>query len=168
MKLTSDFVGLLKKGVEMLDIVSKFVAQRFCFTASEVYPGLFQSSKIRTKEDIETVNDLGVKCVVDLEGGLDSEMDFLDTYLFWPIHDLHFLPDTNFLYMVCRFIEMQVSWGTKVLVHCSQGLNRAGLVCARVMIMKGLCGREAIAKIREKRPGALWNPVFAEFIEKFE
>ena len=63
---------------------------------------------------------------------------------------------------------MQVSWGNKVLVHCSQGLNRAGLVCARVMIMKGIVGREAMRLIREKRPGSLWNPVFSEFIEKFE
>jgi len=152
----------------MLDNVSKFVAQRLCFTASEVYPNLFQASKIRTDEDIEFVKDLGVKCVVDLEGGLDPEMYFLDTYLFWPIHDVPFLPDTNLLYMVCRFIELQVSWGGKVLVHCSQGLNRAGLVCARVMIMKGVKGREAIRLIREKRPGSLWNPVFYEFIEKFE
>ena len=152
----------------MLDVVSKFVAQRLCFSASEVYPGLYQSSKIRTDEDVEFVKDLGVKCVVDLEGCLDPEMDFLDTYLFWPIHDVPFIPDTDLLYMVCRFIEMQVSWGNKVLVHCSQGLNRAGLVCARVMIMKGIVGREAMRLIREKRPGSLWNPVFYEFIEKFE
>jgi protein-tyrosine phosphatase len=70
--------------------------------------------------------------------------------------------------MVCGFIFLDLKRGHKILVHCSQGLNRAGLVCARVMIMKGWPGREAIRVIREKRPGALWNPVFATYIESFE
>jgi protein-tyrosine phosphatase len=143
-----------------------FLEQRFHFSASEVYPGLFQSSKIRSDEDVEAVKNLGIKSVVDLEGAFDLDMPFLDTYLFWPIHDVPWLPPTDMLYMVCRFIELQVSWGNKVLVHCSQGLNRAGLVCARVMIMKGMTGIEALAKIRAKRPGALWNPAFSLFIEK--
>ena len=165
--LISHFVGLLKRRVEMLEALPKFIGQRLLFTASEVYPGLFQSSKIRTEEDSEFVEDLGVKLVVDLEGGFDPVMNFLDTYLFWPIHDLPILPDVDLLVMVCSFIYRQLELGGKVLVHCSQGLNRSGLVCGRVMVMKGMTGVEAIRQIRFKRPGSLWNRVFSKYLESF-
>jgi hypothetical protein len=145
--------------------LKKFVAQRMIFTASEVYPNLYQASKIQSEEDVEFIKDLGIRFMVDLEGGFDPPMDFLYCYVLWSIRDLPFLPDLDVLLSVSTFVSMEVSFKHKVLVHCSQGLNRSGLVCARAMTLMGIPGPEAIKQIREKRPGALWNPVFADYVE---
>lgn len=41
------------------------------------------------------------------------------------------------------------------LVHCQAGLNRSGLVAARALMLQGLTGKEAIAKVRQSRSNAV-------------
>lgn len=51
------------------------------------------------------------------------------------------------------------------LVHCQAGLNRSGLVVARVLMLNGLTAGEAIEMLREKRsPAVLCNPAFEEWL----
>ena len=143
----------------------EFFKDRITFTADEVYPNLFQSSKISRRGDLEKVKALKINTVIDLEGGFDPPMDFLDLYLYWPIHDWPRLPDLDILLMVAKFGAMEVKVGKRVLVHCGQGLNRSGLVCGRIMILLGLSGEHAVYEIRKKRVGSLYNPVFSEYLK---
>lgn len=134
------------------------------FHAIEVYPGLFQGSMISTDSDVKWIRDLEIKTVIDLEGGFDPPMGFLESYLFWPILDLPFLPDLVRLENIASFGWMAMVSNDKVLVHCRCGLNRSGLVCAKIMSLSGLKGPEILKTINEKIRGSLWNPVFREYV----
>jgi protein-tyrosine phosphatase len=48
--------------------------------------------------------------------------------------------------------------GGRVLVHCRGGLGRAGMVAARLLIDLGMEPDEAIAAVRQARPGAIETP----------
>jgi ADP-ribosylglycohydrolase/protein-tyrosine phosphatase len=45
--------------------------------------------------------------------------------------------------------------GERVLVHCKGGLGRAGTVAARLLVEFGIDPAQAIARVREARPGAI-------------
>jgi hypothetical protein len=160
----SGFAGPLRRESMFEEIRNKFLWWNPPFHASEVYPNLFQGSQISSPEDITRVMRLEIRVVIDLEGGFDPPMGFLNSYLFWPILDLPVLPNLKILECVASF-----GWGTligesKVLVHCRQGLNRSGLVCAKIMSRFNLKGPDILKAINEKIPGALWNPVFREYV----
>lgn len=54
-----------------------------------------------------------------------------------------------------------------VLVTCGQGMNRSGLVVALALrLIHGWSGAEAMRRVRDRRPGALYNPAFAAFLEE--
>lgn len=146
------------------EILKKLFPADVLFKAFEVFPGLYQGSKISKDEDIDKIKSLKINTVIDLEGGFDPPMSFLDNYLFWPILDLPFLPDLQGLLMVCSFGKWALDYHRRVLVHCRCGLNRSGLVCGRIMALKGCRGPEILRKINEKVPGALWNPIFREYV----
>jgi len=146
-------------------LLRKLLSPSVPFSVSEVYPCLFLSSKISKPEDVAKIHNLQIDVVIDLEGGFDVDMPFLDAYLYWPILDVPVLPDECFLFRAAQFAYISLKEGQKVLVHCRQGLNRSGLVCGKIMRFFGLDGPEIISRIREKVPGALFNPVFAKYIE---
>lgn len=50
--------------------------------------------------------------------------------------------------------------GRRVLVTCWQGRNRSGLVVALALRRLGLTGEQAVARVKERRVGALTNPCF--------
>lgn len=54
--------------------------------------------------------------------------------------------------------------GQTVLVHCQAGLNRSGLVAARVLMLMGHTGEEAIALLRKRSPLVLCNEAFENWI----
>jgi protein-tyrosine phosphatase len=57
-----------------------------------------------------------------------------------------------------------VGGGRKVLCHCLMGFNRSALVAGLILVHLGMSGPEALAMLRDRRPGALYNPVFAEYL----
>lgn len=134
------------------------------FKAYEVFPGLFQGSKISSDDDVDIIKSLKIQNIIDLEGGFDPPMSFLDSYLFWPILDLPILPDLGELLITASFGKSILDHHRRLLVHCRCGLNRSGLVCGKIMSLKGCRGPEILSKISEKVPGALWNPVFREYV----
>jgi hypothetical protein len=62
---------------------------------------------------------------------------------------------------VSRRVADAVRDGLRVLVRCSGGLNRSGLVVASALVKDGRTPDEAIAAVRSARgPWALTNPAF--------
>ena len=49
-----------------------------------------------------------------------------------------------------------------MLSHCGMGFNRSAFVAGLIMIEMGMTGPEVVARLRERRPGALFNDGFAE------
>lgn len=79
-------------------------------------------------------------------------------FIWAPIVDGPTLPNELILKSAVDAVRALWIGGLKVLVHCQQGSNRSRLVVGCVLGS----GQSAIDLIRSKRPGALYNQVFAQ------
>ncbi len=120
-------------------------------------------------EDWDSVARYEIDTVIDLEGGLDSCIPTCTDrclYIYYPIRDDDdALPSLTKLRALGQFGAALIRGGHRVLSHCGMGYNRSALVAALILVELGMPGPEAVARCRERRPGALYNPMFAEFIE---
>lgn len=124
---------------------------------------LFLSGSI---DDWQPVHDRGISVVIDLEGDVDHGVptaadQFLYVYL--PIHDGD-LPNLERLHAVANLGAALVASGHRVLSHCGMGLNRSALVAALILMRGGMSSARAVAQLRERRPGALFNEAFANWL----
>jgi hypothetical protein len=109
----------------------------------------------------------GVDIVIDLEGGLDHCIPTVpDTclYIYFPILD-EGLPNLSKLRGIAKLGASLIGEGHVVLSHCGMGFNRSALVAGLILVELGMPGREAVARLRERRPGALFNETFADYLE---
>ena len=117
-------------------------------------------------EDWDTVAQHKIDIVIDLEGGLDTcipTMPGACLYVYFPIYDEQ-LPDAARLDAVAMLGAHLVRNGHCVLSHCGMGFNRSALVAGRILHQLGMPGPDVVARLRERRPGALFNDVFAEHL----
>ena len=84
-------------------------------------------------------------------------------YVYFPICDAD-LPDLNKLHALAKLGARLVVNGEKVLAHCGMGFNRSALVAGLVLTYLGMKGEDAVALLGEKRPGALFNENFADYL----
>jgi len=109
-----------------------------------------------------------VDVVIDLEGGLDLCIPTQTNqclYVYFPFEDDdQTLPDLNKLRAVARLGASLVRGGHTVLSHCTSGFNRSALVAGLILTELGASGAEALARIRTRRPGALYNEAFANYL----
>ncbi len=56
--------------------------------------------------------------------------------------------------------------GGRIILHCRAGLGRTGTMAARLLIEFGMDPREAIARVRRVRPGAIQTRVQEEYVLK--
>jgi hypothetical protein len=124
---------------------------------------LFLSAAIH---EWQPVLDRGIDTVIDLEGGIDHGVpEFADKflYIYLPIHDGQ-MPDLDRLHAVAKLGAELVRRGDRVLAHCGVGLNRSALMVALILMYLGMGGPEAVQRCRQRRPGALYNEVFAQYL----
>ena len=117
-------------------------------------------------KDWAIVSSYGVDTVIDLEGGLDECIPSVPNgclYVYFPIYDEH-LPDLQKLEAVVSLGAHLVSNGHRVLSHCGMGFNRSALVAGRILHRLGMPGPAVVERLRQRRPGALFNEVFAEHL----
>lgn len=117
-------------------------------------------------EDWSDIAHHGIDVVIDLEGGLDDCIPNTPDsclYVYFPIYDEE-LPDPARLDAVAVMGAQLVRNGHRVLSHCGMGFNRSALVAGRILNHLGMSGADAVARLRERRPGALFNEVFAEHL----
>jgi hypothetical protein len=125
--------------------------------------GLFLSPDI---DNWPAIGALGITAVIDLDGDLDAGVPTKPDhmlYVYFPFND-HGLPDLVKLNALASLGAELVGSGRKVLCHCLMGFNRSALVAGLVLVHLGMSGAEALAMLRDRRPGALYNPVFAEYL----
>ena len=124
---------------------------------------LFLSAAIH---DWLPVLDRGIDCVIDLEGGIDHGVPELTDkflYVYLPIHDGE-LPDLDRAHAVAKLGAELVRRGDRVLAHCGIGLNRSALMIALILRYLGMDATAAVERCRARRPGALYNQVFADYL----
>ncbi|HSN87551.1 MAG TPA: dual specificity protein phosphatase [Thermoanaerobaculia bacterium] len=128
---------------------------------------LFLSPKIT---DWKYLDDHRITVVIDLEGELDHGVPTIPNhilYIYFPIYDED-LPDTAKLLAVARMGASLVKSGHRVLSHCGMGFNRSALVAGLILMDMGMSGPEVVSHLRSKRPGALFNEVFARYLEELD
>ena len=116
-------------------------------------------------EDWDDVARYEIDTVIDLEGGLDTCIPTNSNhclYIYFPIDDDNEkLPNMCKLRAIARLGASLVAEGHRVLSHCGMGYNRSALVAGLIMIELGMPGVAVVARLRERRPGALFNDGFA-------
>lgn len=115
----------------------------------------------------ETLSPFRIDTVIDLEGGLDYCIPSVPgqcLYIYFPILD-ESLPPAAKLHGIARLGASLVRDGHVVLSHCGMGFNRSALVAGLILNELGMPGAEAVARLRDRRPGALFNPTFASYLE---
>jgi hypothetical protein len=116
--------------------------------------------------DWSAVAALGIETVIDLEGGLDECIPTTPEgclYIYFPIYDEN-LPDLTRLKAVGALGAQLILGGHRVLCHCGMGFNRSALVAGVILHKLGMPGPAIVQRIRERRPGALFNDTFAEYL----
>lgn len=115
----------------------------------------------------DAVANAGVDTVFDMEGGLDQCIPTAPggcLYLYFPIFDEE-LPNLARLEGVATLGAHLIRSGHRVLSHCGMGFNRSALVAGRILHQLGMRGPDIVQRLRQRRPGALFNEVFAAHIE---
>lgn len=108
----------------------------------------------------------GISAIIDLDGDLDVGVPTRPNevlYVYFPIRDDD-LPDLGKLHAVARLCATLVRSGHKVLTHCQMGFNRSALVAGLALVYLGMTGEAAVALLQSRRPGALFNEVFADYL----
>jgi len=130
---------------------------------------LYQSGAPEDAAEWDSVRARGIDVVVDLFGTLDPGVPTEPNsilYIFWPIEDVAALPAMGILHVLVDAVVRLIQLGHKVLVHCHRGKSRSGLLNSLVVMkLLGISGRDAVALIRQRRPGALGNAVFTAYLE---
>jgi hypothetical protein len=139
----------------------------------EILPGqLWQSGSPLVWE---AVTEHGIDTVVDLNGDGDRRPEPVGwhpsetiLYLFWPLADGR-LPDIENLESVTELIARRIARGHRVLVLCSQGLNRSGLVSSLVVrAVRGGSGADALAYVNGRRERDMSNTTFAAHLHSLD
>lgn len=122
-------------------------------------------------EEISWVRKQGVKSIITMtERGLpDSWVEGLE-YLHIPTEDLS-APDIDKIDAAVDFIHERIKNEDPVMVHCAAGIGRTGTILASYLVKyQNLTAKDAIAKIRQERPGSIQSEsqeMAITFYEKF-
>ena len=74
------------------------------------------------------------------------------------------LPEIDRLDAVAELGAREIRSGRHVLSHCGAGFNRSALVAGAILHKLGENGADIVKRIRARRPGALFNTVFADYL----
>jgi len=116
--------------------------------------------------DWAIVASYGIDTVLDMEGGLDECIPTAPNgclYVYFPIFD-EGLPNLDKLAAVASLGAHLIRTGNRVLSHCGMGFNRSALVAGAILHQLGMPGPRIVETLRERRPGALFNEVFADYL----
>ena len=109
-----------------------------------------------------------IDVVIDLDGGLDACIPTETNhclYIYFPFEDDdQSLPNVKKLHAIADLAASLIREGHRVLAHCNMGFNRSGLVAGLILRSLGMPGDAAVTRIRERRPGALYNDRFADYV----
>jgi hypothetical protein len=123
-------------------------------------------------DDWASVVPYRIDTVIDLEGGIDTciPTDFdACLYVYFPIEDDdEKLPPVARLRAVAQMAATLIREGHRVLSHCGMGFNRSALMAGLILVELGMPGARAVERLRERRPGALYNDNFATFLETLD
>jgi len=115
--------------------------------------------------DEELINK-GITTLISLEGE-EVDAPFGVEFFSWiPVADNH-APTMDQFELGVTALDKLVHMGKKVYVHCKHGHGRAPTLVAAYFISKGDALKDAVAKIKEKRPVMHLNEVQLGALRQF-
>ncbi len=130
------------------------------------------SAKPALPSQWEYLKAQGIKAVVSLtqtplpEDALKTMGIGKSDYLHLPIPDMG-VPEEYQAWDFLEFVWSRRAVGKPVLVHCSAGLGRTGMMLALYLKSLGYTARRAVKEIRAKRPGSVETDAQVRFLEEF-
>lgn len=142
----------------------------------EIYPGLYQGSYPGTDPELFRRFDVIVYSAKEKHPRFSKKLPPGKQVISIPLDDDPYQPilpsDAKMLMLCAQNLARSIRNGKKVLVTCAMGYNRSGLITALTLIsLTGCHGKTAANIVRSRRRTsdeghpALFNPVFARFIE---
>jgi atypical dual specificity phosphatase len=107
--------------------------------------------------DFEAWAQSGITLVMNLQTEEDSSTLLAEQGLrgvHMPLVDFS-APSMTFVGEALEVINREVAVGGRVLVHCHAGKGRTGTVVAAWLVERGMTAGDAIAQVRELRPGSV-------------
>ena len=149
--------------LDLLDDPLPWIAETPAFTFDAVIPGLYQGDFPAGTVDWSRFDDVVSLTVEDVP---DVPLQVGGMRMHVPIWDDE-MDDPTGVRAAALAVAERVTAGKRVLVHCSAGLNRSGVVSARALMFMGMPVAEAIAKVRSARgPYALSNRDFVAWLRE--
>jgi protein-tyrosine phosphatase len=111
-----------------------------------------------------------IDTVIDVDGDIDCGVPTVPDcclYIYFPIFD-EGLPNLDKLHALGNLGASLVAARHCVLSHCGMGFNRSALVAGIILHKLGMSGPDIVRRIRERRPGALFNDCFAAYLESLK
>jgi protein-tyrosine phosphatase len=108
-----------------------------------------------------------VDTVIDLDDDIDDGVPTVPNeclYIYFPIFDED-LPNLTKLHAISDLGANIVTKGHRVLSHCGMGFNRSALVAGLILHKLGMPGPDVVERLRQRRPGALFNDCFAAYLQ---
>jgi protein-tyrosine phosphatase len=108
-----------------------------------------------------------VDTIIDLDDDVDSGVPTVPNqclYIYFPIFDED-LPNLKKLHAIGDLGVSLINSGHRVLSHCGMGFNRSALVAGLILNKLGMPGPDVVRRLRDRRPGALFNDCFAAYLE---
>lgn len=118
-------------------------------------------------DDWQPVTAHGITAVFDLDSDLDIGVPAVPNqllYIYFPFEDRD-LPDLHRLHALAQLGAQLMHQGHRVLSHCGMGHNRSALLAGLILTYLGMPGADAVALLRQKRQGALYNKIFALYLQ---
>lgn len=118
--------------------------------------------------DFAWVREQGIGVVVDIaDADAHPPAGATDglAYVKVPLVDGEEVPDPAFTQHLARMVAGLIAEGRTVLVHCTFGRNRSGLLASLVVReVLGVSGAEAVAHVQARRAGTVNNSAFAAWL----
>lgn len=118
--------------------------------------------------DFAWVRSAGITAVVDIaDADAHPPADAVEglVYLKSPLVDGDDVPAPALTLRLAALVAGLISDGYRVLVHCTFGRNRSGLLASLIVReVLGVSGAEALAHVQERRAGTVNNEGFADWL----
>ena len=123
-------------------------------------PGGFDGDREKLAADLDLLYGWGIRAIVSLtECGLDGEFlrarDMTNLHL--PVVDMQ-PPTLEEVVQFMDFVQRAENENRPVVVHCGVGRGRTGTMLACYLVRKGYDAQDALAQVRQRRPGSVETP----------
>jgi atypical dual specificity phosphatase len=130
----------------------------------------FEMATERLESDLAFLTEQGVDSIASMtETPLDPDVIGASglEVIHLPVVD-RTAPSQEQIDSFVRFVDARLEGGHRVVAHCLGGYGRTGTMLACYLVRRGMAAAEAIALVRERRPGSIEEEVQEQAVVDYE